>query len=304
MIAIPLILLLLFGGGAALYAPDKPRAALEAQYAPPPSQFLTVAGMRLHVRDTGPRDAPALILLHGLGSSLHTWDAWAALISPRYRVIGYDQPGFGLTGADPTGDYTDARSIAVLAALMDRLGVARVTLVGNSMGGRIAWRFAAAHPERVDRLVLISPDGFASPGIAYGKPAEVPTTMRLLPYVLPTAMLRATIAPGYADPSRLTDATVARYRDMMLAPGVRPALLARMRQEVLPDPRPILATIQTPTLLLWGEQDAMIPVGNAADYRAAMPHAAVARLPGLGHVPMEEAPEASLAPVLAFLGAR
>jgi pimeloyl-ACP methyl ester carboxylesterase len=83
----------------------------------------------------GPRDAPAIIMLHGFGASLHTWEEWSALLEPNYRVIRMDLPGFGLTGADPTGDYTDARSIALLLALLDRLGVQRATFIGSSMGG-------------------------------------------------------------------------------------------------------------------------------------------------------------------------
>jgi len=171
----------LLGGGIWLYTPDKPRAALEATYATPPSAFVEIAGVRLHLRDTGPRDAPALVMLHGFGSSLHTWDDWAALLEPDHRVIRIDVPGFGLTGADPTGDYTDARSMALLLALLDRLGVQRATFIGNSMGGRIAWAFAAAHPDRVAKLVLVSPDGFAGPGVEYSKPQEVPALMRVLP---------------------------------------------------------------------------------------------------------------------------
>ena len=274
-----------------LYTPDQPRAALVATYARPPSQFLDILGARLHVRDTGPRAAPAIVLLHGFGSSLQTWDAWAADLDRDHRLIRYDLPGFGLTGRDPTGDYTDERSIAVLLALLDQLGVPRATIVGNSMGGRIAWRFAAAHPERVHKLVLISPDGFASPGAPYGATQDVPLMMRALPYVLPSFMLRASLAPAYADPKVMTDTLYARYRDMMLAPGVRQAIVDRMGQQKLLDPVPLLKTIQAPTLLLWGEQDAMIPFGNAADYLAALPHARLAPLPAVGHLPQEEAPD-------------
>ena len=274
-----------------LYTPDQPRAALVATYARPPSQFLDILGARLHVRDTGPRAAPAIVLLHGFGSSLQTWDAWAADLDRDHRLIRYDLPGFGLTGRDPTGDYTDERSIAILLALLDQLGVPRATIVGNSMGGRIAWRFAAAHPERMDKLVLISPDGFASPGVPYGATQYVPLMMRALPYVLPSFMLRASLAPAYADPKVMTEPLYARYRDMMLAPGVRQAIVDRMGQQKLLDPVPLLRTIQAPTLLLWGEQDAMIPFGNAADYLAALPHARLAPLPAVGHLPQEEAPE-------------
>ena len=94
----------LLGGGFWLYTPDKPRSVLEATYAAPPSAFVEIAGIRLHLRDTGPRDAPAIIMLHGFGASLHTWEDWAALLEPNYRVIRMDLPGFGLTGTDPTGE--------------------------------------------------------------------------------------------------------------------------------------------------------------------------------------------------------
>ena len=291
----------LLGGGAWLYTPDKPRGVLEAKYAASPSAFIQVAGLRMHIRDTGPRGAPAVILLHGLGSSLHTWEPWAQTLSQRFRVIRFDLPGFGLTGADPTGDYTDAREVVVLAALMDALSVPRASLVGNSLGGKLAWQFAAAHPDRVEKLVLISPDGFASPGFDYDKPARVPTLARLLPYTLPRWMLRMNIAAAYADPQHLTPATVTRYRDLMLAPGVRVALLQRTAQVRLQRPEPMLRHIHAPTLLVWGEQDKLIPLRNAQDYLAALPDARLVSFPRLGHVPQEEDPAQSLPPVEAFL---
>ncbi len=289
---------ILLGAGAWLYTPDRSRAVLEARY---PAQYIDVAGIRLRVRDTGPRDAPALILLHGFGASLQTWDAWSDILSNRYRVVRFDLPGFGLTGPDPTGDYSDRRSLVVIGALMDRLGLARATLIGNSMGGRMAWLFAANHPDRVDRLVLVSPDGFASPGVEYGRTPNVPLIVRFLPYVLPRFLLKSSLAPAYADPTRLTPATVTRYRDLMLAPGTRAAIVARTGQTMIEDPRPSLRRIAAPTLLLWGEKDAMIPVGNASDYLREIPHATLAALPDLGHVPFEEQPERAIEPVLAFL---
>jgi pimeloyl-ACP methyl ester carboxylesterase len=295
------IVFVLIGGGAWLYTPDKPRSTLEAKYATPPSQFIEAAGVRLHVRDTGVKTAPAVILLHGFGMSLHTWDGWAQALEANFRVVRLDLPGFGLTGIDPSGDYTDVRMLEVIAAVMDKLGLARASIAGNSMGGRFAWQFAAKYPARVDKLVLISPDGFKSLGLEYGQRASVPAMVKLMKYALPKSMLKASLAPAYADQAKLSDDVVTRYHDLMLAPGVRGAIIARMEQLVLEDPMPLLRSITAPTLLLWGEKDAMIPLNNAADYQKALPDSRLVTFPKLGHVPHEEDPAQSLVPVTAFL---
>ena len=293
---------LLLGAGMWLYNPDLPRAALERRWAPPPSQFVQAAAVRVHIRDTGPRDGPVVVLIHGFGSSLHTWDAWTRMLEDRFRVVSLDLPGFGLTGPDPSGDYSDERSIAVLVALMDRLGIGQAAVVGSSMGGRIAWRFAAAEPARVTRLVLMAPDGFVSLGREYGRaPERLPWLMRLLPLTAPRLLLRRTMQNAYAVPGVLTDVVVDRYHAMLLAPGVRRAILERVLQTRLVPPEPILAGIRVPVLLLWGERDAAVPASRAADYARALPDARTVILPGIGHVPMEEAPEASAQALRAFL---
>jgi len=300
-ISLATLLVALLAGAAWLYTPDKPRAALEAEYAAPPSRFIEVLGIRLHLRDTGPRDAPAMILLHGFGASLQTWDDCAGPLSADHRVVRFDLPGFGLTGPDPSGDYSDQRSMAVLAALMDQLGMAHATIVGHSMGGRIAWHFAAAYPARVNRLVLIAPDGFASPDQPYDTAVDVPLMVRLLPYVLPTPMLRASLAPAYARPESMTDTRFARYRDMMLAPGVRGAIVARMAQNILVDPESLLRRIKVPTLLLWGERDCMIPISNAADYLRDIKGARLVTFPNVGHLLQEDAPAQTVASLQGFV---
>jgi pimeloyl-ACP methyl ester carboxylesterase len=289
------------GGGLWAWTPDIPRAALEARHARGPADFITVDGMRLHVRDSGPKDAPPVILLHGFGGSVHTWDAWAEGLQATHRVVRYDQPGAGLSAPDRLGQYTDERGMQVLAALMDQLGLQHASLVGHSMGGRLAWRMAADQPQRVDKLVLVAPDGFASPGFDYGRAPDVGWITGLLRWALPRAVVRASLAPAYADPATMTDALVDRYHALMLAPGNRQALLDRMRQLVLRPPAPFLARIQAPTLLVWGTADKMIPVANAADYQRALPRSQLVQLPGVGHLPQEEAAAASLAAVDAFL---
>jgi pimeloyl-ACP methyl ester carboxylesterase len=284
-----------------LWTPDRDRAALESKYLAAPGDLLMIGGVRLHIRDSGPRGAPAVLLLHGFGSSLHTWDAWSADLSRDLRVIRIDLPGSGLSSPDPTGRYTDARTIELIIGLLDRLEVAKISLVGNSIGGRIAWTFAGTQPQRIERLVLISPDGFASPGFAYGQSAEVPMSVQLMRFTLPKWLLRMSLAPAYADPSTLTDALTERYHALMLGPGSRNAMIARMQQTVLEDPLPVLRQITAPTMVLWGKQDGMIPFANAADYLQAIAKSTLVSLDGIGHVPQEEAPERSLIPVRAFL---
>ena len=296
------IVIALAGLGAWLSAPDRPWSVLEARYLESPADLIDLDGWKLHVRVRGPEGAPAVILIHGFGASLQTWDAWADGLSRTYRTVRLDLPGSGLSRPDPDADYTDARSVQLLVALMDRLGLQRASLIGHSIGGRIAWTFAAAHPERIDRLVLIAPDGFASPGFAYGRAPDVPAALGLMRYVLPTSLLKMNLKPAYADPAMLTDARVDRYDDLIRAPGARQALLDRMRQTVLVDPVPRLASIKAPTLLLWGERDKFIPFGNAAEYLKVMPNARLVSFPESGHLPQEEAGPASLTAVKSFLG--
>ncbi|WP_422016177.1 alpha/beta fold hydrolase [Roseateles sp.] len=303
-----IIVAALLGLAAWAWTPDLPQAELDARYLRQASdriELRALPGVQLHVRDSGaPHDngaAPPLLMLHGFGASLHTWEPWAEALAEQHRVIRLDLPGSGLSPPDPSGVYTDDRTERLLLALLDQLQLSRVTLIGHSIGGRIAWRFAADHPERVARLVLIAPDGFASPGFEYGKAPEVPASFRLMTHVLPKPLLRMSLAPAYADPEALNDRLAQRYFDLIRAPGARTALLERMRQTVLTDPRPQLRRITAPTLLLWGEQDAMIPFSNAADYVAALPHVRLVALPGIGHLPQEEQPGRGLAALRAFL---
>lgn len=284
-----------------LWTPDKSRAVLEGNYLDAPADMIDVAGTRLHVRDSGLKTAAAVIFLHGFGASLHTWEPWAQALAKDLRVIRIDLPGSGLSLPDPTGDYSDKRTLQILLALMDKLGLARTSLVGNSIGGRIAWTFAGTYPERMNKLVLVSPDGFASPGFEYGKKPEVPAMVKLMRVALPKALLVMSLKPAYANPATMTDALATRYHDLMLAPGSRDALLARMAQTVLVDPLPVLKKITAPTLLVWGEQDGMIPFANSNDYLLVIAGSKRVSFKGVGHLPHEEAPEASIGAVQAFL---
>jgi len=301
MIAIVLTATLFF---AALYlwTPDKSKSELEKIYSSPKNAYVNALGVNIHYQDTGPSKNPIPILfLHGFGASLQTWDTWAQSLSNEYRVISVDLPGFGLTGEDPSGIYTDERSVEVLEAFLKALQISKVVLVGNSMGGKFAWQFTARYPNQVAKLVLISPDGYASPGIEYGKKTEIPAIAQLYRYFFSKTFLAMNLEPAYANPKTLNDNLVNRYYDLMLAPGVRGAILARMQQTVLKDPVPSLANIQVPTLLIWGEKDAFIPISNSNDYLKVMPNVKRVSLPNIGHLPQEEQPTIGLAALKEFL---
>lgn len=289
--------------GVWLWTPDLSRERLEAAYLRSANDMIEVEGARLHVRVDGPQDAPALIMIHGFGSSLHTWEDWAAALSDRYRVVRFDLPGSGLSPPDPTGRYDDARAFELLLGLMARLEIGEAAIIGNSVGGRIAWSFASEHPERVSRLVLVSPDGFASVGFEYGQAPKIGAVTHAMRAILPRFLVKMNLDPSYSDPEKLEADVVTRYYELLRAPGARLALIHRMEQTILTDPLPRLRALQAPVLLLWGEDDRLIPVSNAQDYLGALPGAQLTALPGVGHVPQEEAPETSLVPVEVFLSA-
>jgi pimeloyl-ACP methyl ester carboxylesterase len=284
-----------------LWTPDIERVELQRRYGSPTQHELNVDGLRVHYEDSGPPDAPVLLLLHGFGSSLQTWDPWAADLSIKFRVIRPDLPGFGLTGEVPSKDYSEQQDVATLRHFVNQLGVSHFSIVGHSLGGKIAWALAADEPDRVDALVLMAPDGFAPPEQWGTKPYEVPAVMRLMKYCLPEYFVRQALDSAFFDPQWLTQSMVDRYYDMLRAPGVRAAILDRAQQTVYSDPMPRLKQIKAPTLLLWGEHDAMIPSSNAQSYAAVLGQSQTVVLPRLGHVIQEEQPKVGLASVDEFL---
>ena len=284
-----------------LWTPDLERAELEKRYFSSSPQIIDVDGLKVYYKETGPKGAPALLLLHGFGSSLQAWDDWSLKLEQKYRVIRLDLPGFGLTGASPANDYSEEKDLAILTHFVDKLGLEKFSVVGHSMGGKMAWSLAASQPERVQALVLMAPDGFPETKDIGTKPYEVPAIMGLIKYVLPKYLVRKSIEPAFSDADALNDALVNRYFDMLRAPGVRGAILERSNQTIYTDPVPRLKAIKAPTLLIWGEQDQMIPSTNAQIYANVLSNSTTVLVPKLGHLLQEEQPEKGLAVVMQFL---
>jgi pimeloyl-ACP methyl ester carboxylesterase len=201
---------------------------LKPKYADSSSRFLRIDGMSVHVRDQGRRDDPLpIVLLHGTGSSLHAWDGWTSRLQGKHRVIRLDRPGFGLTGPHPNGDYSMAYYVGFLESLLDRMGVrGPAIIVGNSSGGYMAWRFAAKHPDRVAKLVLIDPAGYprSTPLPANLLMAMDPRMDIITHHLLPVSQVRKGLEASYGNPSRVTDADVQRYYDITRREGNRAAL--------------------------------------------------------------------------------
>ena len=299
-------LLLIIGVSACLaiiifWRSDLSEDYLVKKYSNESSQLIEVKGSRIHIRDTGNPKGPVIVFIHGFGASLHTWEDWVKELENDFRVIRFDLPGSGLSGPDQQLNYSDERSIQIILGLLDTLKVQKINVVGNSIGGRIAWYFTAMHPERVDKLVLISPDGFKSPGMNYNKAPEIPSYLSMINYIFPKFVFRENLEFAYFNKTVLTDQLFDRYYELALYPGNRQAMIDRMRQTVLKDPAPFLKKIHCPVLLVWGERDGMIPVQNAQDYLALIPQAELHVLPNIGHLPQEEDPQKSLPYLLQFL---
>jgi pimeloyl-ACP methyl ester carboxylesterase len=284
-----------------LWAPDLTLSELKHRYGSDSLQAVQVDGLTIHYKDTGPKDAPVVLLLHGFGSSLQTWDVWAAQLETQYRVIRLDLPGFGLTGPSPLHDYSEASDVATLTHFVDKLGVSSFSVIGHSMGGKMAWGLAAAEPDRVKALVLMAPDGFPEAKDIGSKPYAMPSIMGVIKFSLPKFLVRKSIEPAFFDANALSDSLVDRYYDMLRAPGVRAAILERSNQTIYTDPVPRLKKITAPTLLVWGEQDQMIPSSNAQSYAQVLSTSKTVLLPKLGHLVQEEQPQIALTHVVEFL---
>jgi pimeloyl-ACP methyl ester carboxylesterase len=216
-------------------------------------------------------------------------------------VVRLDLPGYGLTGPAPDGDYRIAAYLRVLGAFLDSVGVTRASFAGNSLGGEIAWRWALAHPERTDRLVLVDPAGYPPPEVpSFFGLFQAPVLGDVLPLVGPRWLYAQNLRQVYAVDARITDDVVDRYWELSRRRGNRKAFLSRA---VLRDPFPFdsLRALAAPTLVQWGGQDPWIPPFMADSFAVRIPGVRLRVYPDAGHVPMEEIPDVTGRDARAFL---
>lgn len=305
--------IILFAGWMTLKRDDIPYEQLEAVYANADSRYLAFEdGMRVHFRDVGPRDAPVIVLVHGFSASLHTWEPWVTNLKRDYRVISLDLPGHGLSRCIDNDAIGPSQFIDTINRVTAALEVDRFTLAGNSMGGGAAWNYALAHPERLDGLVLVDAAGWPrAEESAEERPVifrllEVDFARRVMKDLDMSSLIRGGLEDSFGDPSFVTDEMVERYATLSRAPCHREALLQLVsgrgeRREATPE---LLAGITTPTLVMHGEVDKVIPAVHGEQFAAAIPGAQLMLYPGVGHLPQEEIADLSAGDLRAFLTTR
>jgi len=284
---------------------DKSVNELKEKYAAVSSAFIAVEDMEVHYRDEGSKtDSLPLVLIHGTGSSLQTFDAWAAALKKEKRVIRMDIPAFGLTGPFPNRQYSIDHYVDFIHHFLSALGVEKCILGGNSLGGQIAWNYTAQYPAMVQKLILIDAAGYPiqSQSVPIGfKIARTPVLKNIMTFITPRFMVKESVQNVYADKAKVTDMLVDRYFDLTLREGNRQALVDRLNLVGDTSPVQLIKNIQQPTLILWGEKDLLIPIKFAYLFHNDLPNDTLVILKNMGHVPMEESPQESLAPVLEFL---
>lgn len=283
-----------------LRTPDTDPSEMRAKYGAAPSQFVDVGdGRRIHLRDEGPQGGLPIVLLHGSNADLHTWQPWVDRLKTRHRVIRFDQRGHGLTGPAQGGDYSRRAFAEDVDRVADALKLDRFVLGGNSMGGGVAIEYAMAHPDRVAGLVLVDAAGAPRIGEAKGNIgftlARTPGFSWLMGQVTPRSLVERSLRQTVTNEDVVTDAAVDRYWELLRYPGNRQATAARFRTPQQPFAAASLAMLKMPTLIIWGEQDGLIPLASGRWLAGRIPSARLEVLPGIGHIPMEEAPDTSAA---------
>jgi len=279
---------------------DIPAQELTPRYTFPDSRFLQVDGLDVHCRITG-KGEPVL-LLHNAQSSLHTWAGWTDSLSRKYRVISVDLPGFGLTGPHPRGSYSAFAYASFLDSLVAKLDLKKFHLAGNGLGAQIAWFYAADHPERLNRLVLLDAPGFEPRRSSWiDWLAQTPVLNRVMLKITPRSFIEILLKDVYADDALVSDSLVQNHFELLLRKGNRKAFIDRASVSENRPPVDIISRITTPTLILWGAEDTRLSPEFAYEFHRRIRGAFLRIYQNTGHWPQEENAAQTVQDVQAFL---
>jgi pimeloyl-ACP methyl ester carboxylesterase len=267
----------------------------------PESKQVEIFGQKIHYLESGAATNPAVILLHGLGGDVSNWAMTIPALSGKYHVYAPDQIGFGKSDK-PLANYRVAMLVEFLDVFCRKLGVQKATLVGNSLGGWTAAAFALAHPEKVDKIVLVDAAGYSSKrwggpemtkeALAALNPSTTEDFKRLLSLIL-------------YNKAMLTDQFLETALTNKLKRGdgytINSFIESIVRGEDFLDGR--TKAIKTPTLVVWGKDDGLTPLGLGKAFTEDIPGAQLVVIDNCGHVPQMEKPAEFNSALLKFLAA-
>ena len=281
-------------------------SGLRERYGAPPSKYIRLSnGENIHLRDEGDPEAPPIVLLHGHGEDLHTWNKMAKHLVEDFRVIRFDLRRHGLTGPASDNQYGVESYVSDLSMVIEHLGIDCCDLVGHSMGGRIAVKFTMENPDRVRNLVLIAASGTpreneGSPPLAM-KMMKNPVGRFLIKRMWSRKMARDALMDMVHDGSLVTDDEIDRMWDFSRYPGSMDAMFREFGMAWDDFTSKEIGEIKAKTLLIWGEEDTICPVGMGEWYNSHIPNSAIIRLPEVGHNPHFESPDECLNQITSWL---
>ena len=253
------------------------------------AQYRSVDGTRLRMIDTG--NGTPVVFIHGIGASLYGWRYQVApVVAAGYRVIAFDNRGFGFSDK-PAHGYSNAAYTHLVVSLLDSLGISSAVLVGHSMGGAIAAEVALAHPDRVRGMVLIDAAGFGVrwPGVL--KMARWPLLGAVMTTFRGRWITGRIVRSTFADPGKVTEADVDQYYAPVPDPDYGRALRGVLREFRFDTLGGRLESVQTPTLILWGDADRWIGLRDGSRFARELPRSEFVVVARTGHDAPEESPD-------------
>jgi pimeloyl-ACP methyl ester carboxylesterase len=252
---------------------------------------------------------PALVFLHGFGTSSETWHDLRPVLNQQRSLYLIDLKGFGLSSKPRQGDYSPDEQANIVAAFMRHQNLQDYVLVGHSYGGGIALQAYRKLKQRrastPKGLVLIDPAVYPQKLPSYISNLRRPIINKLI-FLLTSSSFRARYAMNRAFHKKeaITPERIERYARFLDLPGAHDAFVAAARQIDRADPAELVAhlgEVDGRTLVIWGAHDPVLPVSDADRLRQQLPSAKVVLAPGSGHVPHEEEPERVASAILEFL---
>lgn len=277
---------------------------LKERYTTGDDYYFHYDGMQIRYRDEG--KGPVLVLLHGVCAFLETWDGWARVLKNHFRVIRLDLPGFGLTGPAPDESYYGRdKLVRIMDGIIAELGIKSLSLIGNSLGGYIAWNYALDHPEKVKKLILVDPVGYNQKLPFLLAFATNPFIRPFARTTMPRFILYGAVKQVYGDKTKVTREVQNRYFEYAMRDGNKNSyvdiFMEMKKQNGYLSLSSAIPCIKAPTLVMWGTKDEWIPIKHCESWKRDLPSAEFLEYEGAGHVPMEEIPEQTVADALDFL---